>query len=239
MTRTNTSRKSTAKHPPRSDEIVRKLEAEIVDGSLEPGTKLSEVALCERFGVGRAPMREAMRVLESRRLLQRIPYAGMRVTKLDENDIRQLYALREAVEGMACRQAAENATKESISLLKASLQTENRLSEEDVGAVFRPGSSDNGFHETIVKMSGNPWFKKVLLEDLYTLMRTFRFKAAKSDDTRLLRAHGEHRQILDAIASNDGNRAENLMRAHVRESMNNALRGQERWSRDFGPAAKL
>lgn len=202
---------------PRSDEIVLALEDEIVTGVLAPGQRVSEAELAARLGSGRAPVREAMRVLESRRLLQRVPYAGMRVVDLGPRDVRELLVLREALEGMAAREAAVRIDREGRRALSEALASERLLVREGVGAVFRRGSRDHGFHETIVRLSGNGWLAQVLLGDLYTLLRTFRFRAAEAG-RRLTAAHAEHEAIHDAIRGNRADEAETLMRTHVRRS---------------------
>src|SRR5260370_36883276 len=92
------------------DETVARLEQVIVSGELKPGEKLLEQALSARFGISRGPRRGAIRTLEARRLIERTPFAGARVVDLSADEIEQLLVTREALEGMACRQAAETRT---------------------------------------------------------------------------------------------------------------------------------
>lgn len=207
---------------PRSDEVLAMLEDEIVDGRLPPGQRISETEVAARLGVGRAPVREAFRTLESRRLLQRVPYAGMRVVALAEKDVRELLALRSALEGLAAREAAAGITDEGAEILRSALSTEEQLAEEGVGAVFRRGSGDNGFHETIVRLADNAWLESMLLTDLYSLLRTFRFRAAQGGG-RLSKAHREHCAIAEAIISGDARDAEELMRNHIEASLKNLI----------------
>ena len=96
------------------DSLVSRLEALILSGELPPGAPLREHALAKALGVSRGPLREAIRTLEGRRLLQRIPNSGVRVIELSVEDVEQLLAMREALEGMACRQAAENMTAAEV-----------------------------------------------------------------------------------------------------------------------------
>ena len=101
------------------DDTVAKLEELIVRGELLPGrTLLPEQALADTLGVSRGPLREAIRTLEGRRLIERTPHAGVRVVKLSLEDLEQLLVTREALEGMACRQAAENMTAAEIRQLR-------------------------------------------------------------------------------------------------------------------------
>ena len=89
-----------------ADIATHRLAQSIVSGELVQGQKLNEAELAERFGMGRGPLREALRHLEGMRLVKRIPNAGARVVVLDRKTLADLYGVREALEGMACRIAA-------------------------------------------------------------------------------------------------------------------------------------
>jgi len=93
-----------------ADIASHRLAHSIVTGELAQGQKLNEAELAERFGMGRGPLREALRHLEGMRLVKRIPNAGARVVVLDRKTLSDLYAVREALEGMACRIAATQLT---------------------------------------------------------------------------------------------------------------------------------
>ena len=207
---------------PRSDEVISRLEAEIVDGTLVPGQKVSEMEIALRFGTGRAPVREAFRTLESRRLLQRVPFAGMRVVQLERRDVIELLTIRETLEGLAARQAAESINHNGRRRLALAVEGEGELARGGVGAVFHAGSRENGFHETVVSLSGNEWLAAMLMGDLYTLLRTVRFRSA-SDHARRDAAHEEHDAIADAIRQSRPDKAEKLMRAHIRHSLTHLL----------------
>ncbi|MFN3786234.1 MAG: GntR family transcriptional regulator, partial [Thiothrix sp.] len=93
-----------------ADVASTKLTQAIITGELLQGQKLNEAELAERYGIGRGPLREALRQLEGMRLVKRIPHAGARVVELDKEMMADLYAVREALEGMACRMAAQRMT---------------------------------------------------------------------------------------------------------------------------------
>jgi len=97
-----------------SDLATHKLAQSIVTGELAQGQKLNEAELAERFGMGRGPLREALRHLEGMRLVKRTPNAGARVVVLDRKTLSDLYAVREALEGMACRISAVQMTDDEI-----------------------------------------------------------------------------------------------------------------------------
>jgi DNA-binding GntR family transcriptional regulator len=88
------------------DVLVERIEAAIVGGDLQPGSRLSEQGLAVSLGVSRGPLREAIRRLEGRKLLERTPNIGVRVARLSLKDLHEVLQIREALEGMACGLAA-------------------------------------------------------------------------------------------------------------------------------------
>ncbi|MDO8706172.1 MAG: GntR family transcriptional regulator [Sulfuricaulis sp.] len=198
------------------DDLARRLQEMIFKGELSPGDKLGEQLLADRLGSGRGPLREAIRTLEGRRILERTPNAGVRVVKLSADDLDQILMTREALEGMACRLAAENMTLREVKDLRACLSTNaDLMSKEGLGAVYRDGTQDNDFHSRLVKGSRNLWLSELLCRDLYALLQIYRMKSARTGN-RLIAAHEEHCQILDAVQARDPDEAERRMRAHIR-----------------------
>ena len=80
------------------DIVAERIEAAIISGQLEPGAKLSEQGLAASLGVSRGPLREAIRRLEGRKLLERTPNIGVRVARLSLKDLHQILEVREALE---------------------------------------------------------------------------------------------------------------------------------------------
>jgi DNA-binding GntR family transcriptional regulator len=204
-------------------DVVRHLERMILSGELQPGAKLREAALTQTLGTTRGPLREAIRILEGRRLLVRTPNAGVSVIEPSIEDFEQLLITREALEGMAARQAAENMTSAEIQTLRDGVAALERIdvTERQPFGVFDRGP-DNDFHRNIVVGSRNRWIAQLLCEDLYSLVRLFRFRAAtvRPDPAP---THGEHRAIIDFIQQRDGEGAEAAMRKHVRHSRERLL----------------
>src|SRR5271157_3030069 len=119
-----------------ADIASHRLAHSIVTGELAQGQKLNEAELAERFGMGRGPLREALRHLEGMRLVKRVPNAGARVVVLDRNTMSDLYAVREALEGMACRIAATQMTEEEIAQLRALLDQHEKEIEQQDGKIY-------------------------------------------------------------------------------------------------------
>jgi DNA-binding GntR family transcriptional regulator len=210
------------------DQTVAQLEQAILTGELPQGHKLSEQALSDRFGVSRGPLREAIRTLEGRHLVERTPFSGVRVVQLALDDIEQLLTTREALEGMASRQAAENMTLHETRQLRACLaafedgfRKEGRFNKEGLGGVFRSGSVDNDLHMMIVRGSRNRWLTDIISRELYPLLQICRFQSTivtVRTKQRINAVHREHEAIIDAIERRDADGAERAMRAHLTAS---------------------
>lgn len=197
-----------------SDRVFARLQDDIVLGKLKPGTKLGETELATRYGVSRGPLREAIRRLESRRLVERVPHAGARVALLKESDLVEIYRVREALEGMAARLAAENMSEAEIAGLAELLaQHEQQPGVQDDTEYFqREGDLD--FHYRVIQGSHNATLIDLLIGEMYHRVRMYRYQVATAAN-RPQKALAEHRRILEAIETRDGEMAELLMRRHI------------------------
>jgi DNA-binding GntR family transcriptional regulator len=201
-------------------EVTRRLEAAILSGELPLGSPLNEKQLSDSLGVSRGPLREALRGLEGRRLVERVPNVGARVVRLAEKDIREIYQLREVLEGAACR----------IATGAMPLAQRKALLESARAAVERIGSKANaytfdgdlGFHSKVLKATGNQRLLDILNGDLFYLLRVFRLRSHTLPQ-RPLRAWQEHLAIAEAMVAGDGAQAEELMRLHVRNAAQQAI----------------
>lgn len=204
------------------DQTVARLEQAILTGELSQGQKLSEQALSDQFGVSRGPLREAIRTLEGRHLVTRTPFSGVRVVQLSLDDIDQLLSTREALEGMASRQAAENMTLHETRQLRACFAAfEDNFRRDGLGGVFGAGSVDNDLHMLIVRGSRNRWLIDIICNELYPLLRICRFQStivtARTRE-RVDAVHREHEAIIVAIERRDAEDAERAMRYHLTAS---------------------
>jgi DNA-binding GntR family transcriptional regulator len=197
-----------------SDIATHKLAQSIVTGELAQGQKLNEAELAERFGMGRGPLREALRHLEGMRLVKRTPNAGARVVILDRKTLSDLYAVREALEGMACRIAAAQMSDEDIAQLGALLDRHETQIEKQGGKVYAQSEGDLDFHYQIARGSRNQMLMDLLGSEQYQLLRMCRYRTSRNAE-RTQPALSQHRQIVDALANRDGELAELLMRRHI------------------------
>ena len=87
----------------RGEQVFETLKREILDLKLEPGRMVSENEICERFGVSRTPVRDALRLLQEQGFVETVPYRGTYVTLLSLDNIKQMIYMRVAVETMVLR----------------------------------------------------------------------------------------------------------------------------------------
>ncbi len=215
------------------DDIAQQLETAIVSGELRPGTKLSEQGLAKTLGVSRSPLREAIRRLEGRKLIERTPNIGARVAQLSPTELYDLLVVREALEGMASRRAAENMTEADVARLRELLHEHALQQEASAGAGYYQQGRDFDFHFLIIRASRNDRLIAMLCDDLYDLLRVYRYNSSTKPG-RAKKALEEHEAIVEAIASRDGDRAEDAMRRHLR----NARAHLERELADQGSVAR-
>lgn len=206
-----------------ADRVFDQLRRAIVEGEIPAGSKLSEPALAERFAVSRGPLREAMRRLESTHLLERRANVGARVVALTRERLMKLYEVREALEGMAARLAAERMSATDIAALQAMLEQHRGEVARECWQAYFQQEGDPDFHYRIAVGSGNQRLIRILCDDLYHLARMYRCQFGMKSD-RARDALKEHALVVEAISERDGELAEWLMRRHVRASRKGAER---------------
>lgn len=201
----------------KSENLTEYLIEAIVQGEIAPGSKISEPELAKRFTVSRGPLREALMRVEGLGLIERIPHVGARVINLTTDKLIELYAVREALEGMAARLAAKNITEIELNSLQLLLNAHDEHIRSTVGNSYLHQQGNFDFHYQIIKASHNQKLVALLCDELYHLLRMFRYQSprAVTDPQDALR---EHQNILRAISDGDEELAELLMRRHIAAS---------------------
>ncbi|CCO46092.1 putative Propionate catabolism operon transcriptional regulator of GntR family [Vibrio nigripulchritudo SOn1] len=202
------------KEATKSENLTSSLVEAIVEGQIAPGSKISEPELAKRFNVSRGPLREAIMRLEGLGLIERIPHVGARVIHISLTHLSELYAVREALEGMAARLAARYITDEEIEGLSQLLSTHSDHIEQVEGSSYFHQHGDFDFHYRIIKASRNNKLVTLLCDELYHLLRMYRYQSPRSH-SRPEQALEEHKFILKAIQNRDEELAEMLMRRHI------------------------
>jgi len=210
-------------HRTLSDSLFHELQTAIIKGEIRAGSKISEPELARKYSVSRAPLREAISRLEGRKLVERRPHVGARVVSLSLRELTEISFMREAVEGMACRLAAEHMTDEEIFKLKYLLAVHEKNEDLQEGHAYYQKEGDLDFHYCIVQGSRNQKLIKLLCDELYYLIRMYRYQFSL-DSHRPKHAFAEHHAIVAAIEQRNGELAEQLMRSHISAARANIKR---------------
>lgn len=202
MNRTKPSRSS-------GTEAYELLLEAIENGALPPGTRLRESELATRFGISRTPVREALKSLETLGLVQHELHHGAVVASLDYEQMRELYHVREVLEGEAARLAATHATQTEIEMLQEMVEQDRKRLVEGIEL----SQSNKLFHHQIWLSARNRF-----LADYLDKMR---IPLAMLVGTPFLIQHrgvetiDEHEKICTAIAKRDASAAERAARLHI------------------------
>ncbi len=200
-----------------ADKVFENLCSAIVKGEIPAGSKISEPELSIRLKVSRASLREAIGRLEACRLVTRKANIGARVVTLSQQQLIEIYQVREALEGMAARLAAQNCTEEEVKKLQRLVEHHTQEANTIDGASYFQKTGDQDFHFHIVQSSHNQHLINLLCHDLYHLMQMYRYQYGRASH-RAVAATEEHRYVMNAITDGDGEMAELLMRNHIRKS---------------------
>lgn len=195
-----------------ADRVCGQLIDAIVSGELPQGGKISEAVLARRYGISRGPLREAIRRLEGLGLVQRQAHVGARVVTLSKQELVDIYAVREALEGIACRLAAHAMDDNELLELEKLLQEhEQQVSQNKA---YYQAAGDFDFHYRIINGSRNRRLIELLTGELYHLIRMYRYQSAQIS-SRPQQALADHRHIVEALKQRDADLAEILMRRHI------------------------
>jgi len=226
---------------------LRRLREMVLAGDLPGGSRIAEVAIAEKLGVSRTPIRAALMRLEQEGLLELLPGGGYTVRTFSERDISEAIELRGTLEGLSARLAAEHG-------VPTLLLTEARACLDEIDAVLaHPALDDEAFsayvrlnehfHSLLSEMAGSA----VIAKELERVVRLpfaspsgFVVAQANSGHARdmLVVAQDQHRQVLEAIGQREGSRAEAIMREHSRLAQRN-LRAALTGTLEAMPAVRL
>lgn len=206
--------------PTLADQAFDKIVEAIMLGELPPGAQITEVLLARRLGISRGPLREAIRRLEGKKLVTRTPRVGTRVVSLSRRVLVDIFRVREALEGMACRLASQEMSGKELDELAAMLEEHRGNLEKSSGKSYFQKSGDYDFHFRIAKGSRNNMLVELLCEELYVLLRVYRYRSSVTPG-RARKAFDEHTAIVEAMRARDGGRAETLMRNHIASAIKN------------------
>jgi GntR family transcriptional regulator, vanillate catabolism transcriptional regulator len=220
----------------------------ILAGELPGGARIAELALVERLGVSRTPIRAALMRLEQEGLLEALPNGGYAVRTFSERDVSDAIELRGTMEGLAARLAAERG-------VAAVVLAEARACLDEVDRILQPPAVDDEafsryvvlnarFHSLLSEMAGSPVIARELERVVnlpFASPSGFVVVQANTPRARdmLIVAQDQHRQVLDAIERREGSRAEGIMREHSRIAQRNLREAVQAQNLDRMPGVRL
>ena len=191
-----------------TEAIVRELRGDILDGTIPAGSHLREVELADRLGVSRQSLRAALAELVYRGLLRREPHRGVHVPVLSRSDVRDIYDLRQVIEGEAVRRVARDPRR--IADIDAAVEDLERLSANEHWSAV--AEADVAIHRAVVEAAGSPRLLKAA--DLFAVEMLLIVVPAQNymSTAEMTR---EHRELLDVIRSGDQDAAWLRFKRHL------------------------
>jgi DNA-binding GntR family transcriptional regulator len=189
---------------------VERLRRDILSGRTDPGERLVEEQLTKRLGISRAPLREAMRLLAQQGLVEHIPRRGARVATLSDDDVRELYEVRDVLERHAVAAIKADA---DLTALRAALEVMRRATDADDRLEL--ANAHRRFHVEVVRLGGNhqlaALYESILVRiQLYMAVNMRReAEVARAEDGVL-----RHERLLAAVAEGDVARIREALSGH-------------------------
>ncbi len=199
--------------------VFHKIREDILNGRYKVKEELREVAIGEEMGVSRTPVREAFRQLELEGLIRIVPNKGAYVTGITVKDVKDIYMIRSLLEGLCAKWATENISKEQMEEMEENIF----LSEFHAakGHTEQMAELDNRFHEIMYEACNSKMLEHAL-KDYHQYVLRVR-KKTLSTRTRSTESNAEHRKIMEAIRSGDGERAQQLANRHMINAYENIV----------------
>lgn len=191
--------------------VLEELRSRIVSLELPPGTPISENELATRLGVSRTPIREALLLLAEEGLVEVFPRIGTFVTRLDLAQVREAQFLRESVEIASLRSISFPLDEEQAAEIRDNLDAQGRVPEGQLSQFFK---LDEQFHRSLMALAGHAGSWATVAAAKTHLDRARVLGIREVSDHR--RFYLQHVEIFEAVAAEDLDRAEELLRQHVR-----------------------
>lgn len=208
-------------------QVAERIREAILNGELEPGRALTEVHLAAHLKVSRAPVREAIRMLAEEGLLETTAYKGTIVRTLTQQDIEEVYSLRELLETFAIRRIVSAGEPVDFNELEASCEKMRRFAES--GDWAKLNLEDEKFHKTVIAMANHN-----LLSHTWTTLSLLvrQIMALRNQQNRdPMEVALNHPPIVESLKSRDLGRALQLIHVHVTSAADLTL---DSWQEEEG-----
>lgn len=195
-----------------SDQVYAMVRGLILDGSLQPGTRVVESEIARQLGVSQAPVREAIKRLAFEGLVSTAPRRGSYVAQISEDEAQDAREVRALLEESAAREAVENFGTDARQTLEKSVDGMREAAREPDLAAFR--GHDMAFHRTVIELSGNSYLPRLwaVMESSLLSLRLVGDPGFTGSWTEMAEAH---QALIEALASGDRGRAAAAFRRHA------------------------
>lgn len=201
------------------DQVYSAIRDRITGGSLRRGARIHQEDLAEELGVSRTPVREALRRLAAEGLVEMRTNRGARVADVGQDDMQAAYAARLVIEPGAARLAAAQLPAGPVARMRSALAAQRRA----VPNVRRSFEANREFHIALVQASGNEYLLQFVQRLWVARIGEVIYERQSETPERMGLDADEHEQILLAIESGNGRRAESLTRRHLADAMRRSL----------------
>ena len=203
-----------------ADDVYEQILSAIVNGDIAPGERLIQEKIASQINISRTPVREALLRLEQEGILEISGRKGFSIRKISEDEVRQLYAVREAIEGYAARQVAERKDPEQLATIKKTVDAELEEDLTDVEVDFRV---NRAIHRTIVEQTGNSMLLDMFDRVWGRGVSLWLFAATRSDQVPL--EPMQHQELFHSLSTADPDTAQRAMIDHIRDGLVRQLKG--------------
>jgi GntR family transcriptional regulator of vanillate catabolism len=202
-----------------SEKVTETLRDWILHGRFRPGQRIEEIPIAAAMGVSRTPVRAALATLANEGLIDHQPKRGYLVRIFELDVILAAYEVRSVLEGLACRSAAQRGLSDAqAQRLRACLIEGDRILAKGTlrAEDHEPYQKINvDLHNTLLEASVNPWLGRFAEQAHNIPYASDRIILWDVGHAVILRSHGDHHRIVEAVIAGDSTRAEQLMREHV------------------------
>lgn len=204
-------------------QVADRLRDQIYQHELKPGDAIDEMAMCERFGISRTPLREALKVLDSEGLIELIPRKGSFVRSMDIDELNELFPVMSVLEGLCAKEAVERCAEQDLKQLNTMHEKlEIYAAEGNIDAYYEQNFV---FHQAIQDLSGNKWLQRII-GDLRKVLRLARHMQLTIPG-RLQASLKEHQEIMQAFNQHNPEMADQCMQNHLKQQWQSLVSEQQ------------
>lgn len=201
------------------DEVAGRLRTMIVEGELPAGGRIPERSLCERFGISRTPLREALKVLATEGLIELLPNRGAVVSRLSAEGLREAFEVMGALEALGGELACSKISEADLKAIRR--RHERMLEHYRKGRLNEYFTENQAIHEALLTAADNRVLA-ALSERLRGQIARARF-AANLSPTRWRQAVEEHEEMMQALDTRDGEELGRILKRHLHNKCETVL----------------